>query len=125
MQSAARLLNLLEEGNIKLASVAGDVFGVSGMRMLEAPVEGGPTLAEMAHLAKGRLRGKVPQLEPALEGQMEEHHRDVLKLQLRRMRALDQDLAELEAQIQEKLKPYRPQLELLAEIPGVDWKYQQ
>jgi len=75
----------------------------------------------MADLAKGRLREKIPQLEPALEGRMEEHHRDVLRLQLRRMRSLDQDLAELEAQIQEKLKPYRPQLELLIEIPGVDW----
>ena len=75
----------------------------------------------MADLAKGRLREKIPQLAPALEGRMEEHHRDVLKLQLRRMHSLDQDLAELEAQIQEKLKPYRPQLELLIEIPGVDW----
>ncbi len=116
-----RLLKLLEEANIKLASVASDVFGVSGMRMLEALVEGEATPTEMADLAKGRLRGEIPQLEPALEGRMEEHHRDVLKLQLRRMRGLDQDLAELEAQIQEKLKPYRPQLELLTEIPGVDW----
>jgi transposase len=116
-----RLLKLLEEANIKLASVASDVFGVSGMRMLEALVEGEATPTEMADLAKGRLRGKIPQLEPALEGRMEEHHRDVLKLQLRRMQGLDQDLAELEAQIQRKLKPYRPQLELLTEIPGVDW----
>ena len=116
-----RLLKLLEEANIKLASVASDVFGVSGMRMLEALLEGQATPAQMADLAKGRLREKIPQLEPALEGRMEEHHRDVLKLQLRRMHSLDQDLAELEAQIQEKLKPYRPQLELLVEIPGVDW----
>ena len=69
----------------------------------------------------GRLREKIPQLEPALEGRMQDHHRKVLKLQLRRMRALDQDLEELEADIQERLKPYRPQLELLIEIPGVDW----
>jgi transposase len=116
-----RLLKLLEEANIKLASVASDVFGVSGRRMLAALAKGEATPAEMAELAKGRLRDKIPQLEPALEGRMEEHHRNVLKLQLRRMEALDQDLAELEADIQEKLKPYRSQLELLTEIPGVDW----
>jgi transposase len=116
-----RLLKVLETANIKLASVASDVFGVSGMRMLAALVEGKAKPAEMAELAKGRLREKIPQLEPALEGRMEQHHRDILKLQLRRMQALDQDLAELEAKIQEKLKPYRPQLELLTEIPGVDW----
>ncbi len=116
-----RLLKVLETANIKLASVASDVFGVSGRSMLAALAEGEATPTAMAELAKGRLREKIPQLEPALEGRMEEHHRYLLKLQLRRMRALDQDLAELEAQIQKRLQPYRPQLELLTEIPGVDW----
>lgn len=116
-----RLLKLLEEANIKLASVASDVFGVSGMRMLEALAEGQATPGAMANLAKGRLRAKISQLEPALEGRMEEHHRRVLKLQLQRMQSLDRDLAELEADIQEKLKPYHAQLDLLTEIPGMDW----
>src|SRR5207247_6225935 len=49
------------------------------------------------------------------------HHRYLLKLQLRRMRDLDQDLAELEERIQQRLEPYREQLQLLEEIPGVDW----
>jgi transposase len=81
-----RLLKVLETANIKLASVASDVFGVSGMDMLDALAEGTATPAEMAELARGRLRGKIPQLEPALEGRMEEHHRYMLKLQLRRLR---------------------------------------
>ena len=116
-----RLQKVLETANIKLASVASDVFGVSGMLMLEALAEGQDTPAEMAELAKGRLRDKIPQLEPALEGRMEEHHRYLLKLQLRRMRDLNKDLAELEAHIREKLQPYQKELELLKEIPGVDW----
>jgi transposase len=116
-----RLLKVLETANIKLASVASDVFGVSGMQMLEALAEGTATPAEMAELAKGRLRNKIPQLEPALEGRMEEHHRYLLKLQLRRMRDQDQDLAEVEGRIRQKLQPYEKELELLTEIPGVDW----
>jgi len=116
-----RLLKVLETANIKLASVASDVFGVSGMQMLQALAEGKATPAEMAELAKGRLRGKILQLEPALEGRMEDHHRYLLKLQLRRLRDLDEDLAELDGRIQEKLQPYQKQLELLREIPGVDW----
>ena len=116
-----RLLKVLETANIKLASVASDAFGVSGMQMLTALAEGKATPSEMAGLAKGRLREKIPQLEPALEGRMEEHHRYLLKLQLRRMRDLDQDLAELEERIQQRLEPYREQLQLLEEIPGVDW----
>jgi len=47
-----RLLRLLETANIKLASVASDVFGVSRMNMLKALIEGAATANEMAGLAK-------------------------------------------------------------------------
>jgi transposase len=116
-----RLLKLLESANIKLASVATDVFGMSGRLMLRAPVEGKTTPQEMAELAKGKLRKKIPELEPALEGRVEEHHRFLLRLQLGRLEAIEKDLAVLEQRIQEKLKPYEAQLALLDEIPGVDW----
>ncbi len=116
-----RLLKLLETANIKLASVATDVFGVSGRLMLEALVEGKATPQEMAELAKGRLRQKIDELGPALEGKLEEHHRFLLRLQLDRLEAAEKDLAILEHRLQEKLKPYEAQLTLLDEIPGVDW----
>jgi transposase len=115
-----RLLKLLETGNIKLSSVASDVFGVSGLLMLRALVEGKATPAEMAQLARGRLRNKVQDLELALEGKIEEHHRFLLQLQLDRLQAVEQDLHKLEQRIQEKLQPYAAQQTLLQEIPGVD-----
>ncbi|HEX8892925.1 MAG TPA: IS110 family transposase [Terriglobales bacterium] len=116
-----RLLKLLESANIKLASVAADVFGLSGQLMLRALIEGKASPREMAELAKGRMRAKIPELEPALEGKLEEHHRFLLQLQLKRLEAAEEDLAVLEQRIQEKLKPYETQLTLLDEIPGVDW----
>ena len=115
-----RLLKVLEGANVKLASVASDAFGVSGTLMVEALVEGKATPQEMAELAKGRLREKIPQLEAALEGRLEEHHRFLLHLQLRRLRHVDADLEELEKRMFEKLRPYAPQHALLMEIPGVD-----
>ena len=51
-----RLLKLLETANIKLASVASDVFGVSGRTMLRALIEGEASAEAMADLAKGQLR---------------------------------------------------------------------
>jgi len=63
-----RLLKLLGSANIKLASVASDVFGVSGVLMLQALVEGKATPREMAELAKRKLHKKIPELELALEG---------------------------------------------------------
>jgi transposase len=116
-----RLLKLLETANIKLASVASDVFGVSGRLMLRALVEGNATPQEMAELAKGLLRKKIPELELALEGRIEEHHRFLLKLQLDRLDSVEKDREALEQRIQEKLQPYAAPLALLKEIPGVNW----
>lgn len=115
-----RLLKVLETANIKLASVATDVFGTSGRLMLQALIEGKSTPQEMAELAQKRLRSKIPQLELALEGKLEEHHRFLLKLQLDRLERVESDLAALEQRIQEKLQPYAAQFALLQEIPGVE-----
>jgi transposase len=116
-----RLLKLLESANIKLASVATDVFGISGRLMLRALIEGKADPKEMAELAKRKLRSKIPALELALEGRVEEHHRFLLKLQLDRVESVEKDLEVLEQRIRQKLEPYAAQLSLLDEIPGVDW----
>lgn len=115
------LLKLLETANIKLASVATDVFGVSGRLMLQALVQATATSQQMADLARGVLRKKIPELKLALEGKVEKHHRFLLGVQLRRLQAVEEDLCLLEQRIQEKLKPYAMQLALLEQIPGVDW----
>jgi transposase len=90
--------------------------------MLRAMIAGKASAQETADLAKGLLRKKIPQLELALEGKLEEHHRFLLKLQLDRLETTEKDLAFLERRIQEKLNPYAAQLTLLQEIPGVDWR---
>src|SRR6201988_5002150 len=74
-----RLLKVLETANIKLANVATDVFGMSGRLMLRALIAGKASPQEMAQLAKRRLRKRIADLEPALEGKLEPHHRFLLK----------------------------------------------
>jgi transposase len=96
-----RTLKLLETANIKLASVATEVFGVSGLAMLKALVENTTTPAEMADLAKGKLRRKLEPLTLALEGRLSEHHRFVLAFHLHRMEAIEADLRTLDARIEE------------------------
>jgi transposase len=114
-----RLLKLLETANIKLASVVTDLFGVSGRLMLTALIEGTATPPEIAGLARGVLRRKAHDLAQALEGRVEEHHRFLLRLQLRRLDQADADLAVLDARIDEALGPYQGQCQLLHQIPGV------
>ena len=116
-----RLLKLLETANIKLASVASDVFGVSGRAMLKALIEGSASPEAMADLARGLLRRKRADLILALDGRLEEHHRFLLAMQLRRLEAIEADIAALDLRIDERLEPYRAPHTLLMQIPGVDW----
>lgn len=115
-----RTLQLLESANIKLASVMSDVFGVSGMLMLQALAEGRAAPVEMADLAKRRLRRKVDQLALALDGRLAEHQRLLLGLHIRRLSEIDRDLAEIEAAIGAAMRPFAAQQACLATIPGVD-----
>src|SRR6516162_2402675 len=116
-----RLLKLLETANIKLASVASDVFGVSGRAMLRELIAGEASPEAMADLARGRLRHKRGDLILALDGRLEEHHRFLLAMQLRRLEAIEADIAALDLRIGKRLEPYCAQHALLMQIPGVDW----
>ena len=80
-----RTLKLLESAGIKLAGVMSSVFGVSGMLMLRALAEGTAAPAEMADLAKRRLRRKRDRLTLALDGQLAEHQRFLLGMHVRRL----------------------------------------
>jgi hypothetical protein len=56
---------LLEDAKIRLASVAGNVVGVSGQAILNALIEDQSGPRVMADLAPGRLRQKREQLAKA------------------------------------------------------------
>src|SRR5919199_3353881 len=115
-----RVLKLLEGANIKLSGVASDVFGVSGMAMLEALAAGTADASEMAGLARGRMRRKHAALEAALEGRMREHQRFLLAMQLHQLEAIGRDLEALDVRIDAQLGSFRAQHRLLMQIPGVD-----
>jgi len=114
-----RVQKVLESANIKLASVASDVMGVSGRAMLEALIAGNATPAAMAELAKGRMRDKRDQLSKALEGRVKSHHRFVLTELLCQIVSLDETIARFDSKIEEYCRPFEEAVELLDTIPGV------
>ena len=81
---------------------------------------GGAAPAEMAELAKRRLRRKVDQLALALEGHLVEHQRLLLSLRIRRLAEIDRDLTEIGAAIAAAMRPFAAQQANLVTIPGVD-----
>jgi len=114
-----RVQKVLESANIKLASVASDVMGVSGRAMLEALIDGHAHPEQMVELAKGRLREKREQLIRALEGRVKPHHRFVLTELLCQIDSLDEAIARFDQQIEEYCRPFEEAVALLDTIPGV------
>jgi transposase len=114
-----RVQKTLESANIKLASVASNVMGVSGREMLEAIIDGKANASEMAELAKGRLREKREQLAKALEGRVKPHHQFVLAELLCQIDSLDETIARFDAEIEKYCRPFEEAVELLDTIPGV------
>jgi len=114
-----RVQKALESANIKLASVASDVMGVSGRAMLEALIEDQSSAEEMAELAKGRLRAKREALTKALEGRVKDHHRFVLTELLCQIDSLEETIARFDEQIESHCRPFEEAVVLLDTIPGV------
>jgi transposase len=114
-----RLQKTLEGANLKLAAVTTKVLGKSGRAILEALLAGTTDPTVLAELAQGKLRAKLPQLERALAGSVGPHQRFLLARQLAHIDDLDGLIAEVSAEIAERLRPFDPALERLDTIPGV------
>lgn len=76
---ANRIQKVLEDANLKLASVATDAPGASGRAMLRAIIAGETDATILAEMAKGLLRNKIPALREALAGRVSDHHRCMLR----------------------------------------------
>jgi transposase len=118
-REANRLQKQLEDANIKLASVATRVLGASGRAMLKELCEGNNDPNALAELAKGKLRAKLPALRQALEGRFSSHHALLVSHLLAHIDYLDETIASLSTEIEERLRPFEHELELLETIPGV------
>ena len=120
-----RLQKILEQANIKLASVATDVLGVSGRAILEALLSGHQEPPEMAELAKGRLRQKKAELTLALEGRFRPHHARLLSRILAHIDFLDQSISECGEEIAQLCRPFDQIIERLDGITGVNQRAAQ
>jgi transposase len=84
-----RLQKILEDTNLKLASVVSDLTGVSAIAILHALLAGTTDPSVLAQLARGRLRSKRDLLEQALAGTLRPHHRFLVTEQLALIDALE------------------------------------
>jgi transposase len=115
-----RIRKVLEDANIKLGEVASDALGVSGRRMIAAIIEGETNSAKLADMAARRLRGKIPQLNKAMEGRLTEHHRFMLKSLMNHLTHLERQIEQVSERIEAISRPFDKAITRLMPIPGLD-----
>jgi len=118
-RESSRLHKILEDTGIKLSCVASDILGKSGRDMLDALVTGTTDPVVLADLARGQLRKKLPALQEALVGRFEDEHTLVVGQILAHIDFLDEAIDRLSAEIEERIRPFAAQRDLLMSIPGV------
>jgi transposase len=114
-----RILKVLETAGVKVATFASDVFGASGMAMLQALAKGTLPPEQIAELARGKLRQKIPDLRLAFDVLVEEHHRILLRDLLERLAQTARDIARYEDLLETYVAPYEKNLALLCTIDGI------
>jgi transposase len=118
-QHSLRIQKVLEDANIKLASVLSDILGQSGRAMLAALIAGEADPERLADLAQGTARKKRAALIEALRGHVTPHHRTMLKLHLDLIAALETALRDVDTAVGKALAPISYTADLLKTMPGV------
>jgi transposase len=88
--------------------------------MLDGLVRGTTDPAVLADLARGKLRKKIPALEEALEGRFDSLHALLVGSILAHLDFLDEQIERLSEAIEEQLRPFKPAVELLRFLDGIE-----
>jgi transposase len=119
-RSIQRLEKVLQDAGIKLSSVASHTYSKSARAMREALLAGISDPAQLAELAKARMRLKIPQLREALQSRFEiEHHGIIVAQLLAHIDTLDAALENLSERIELAVAPHQHVVDPLCTIPGV------
>jgi len=115
-----RIHKVLEDANIKLATVATDIMGASGRAMLRAIIAGETDPLRLADLARRRLRLKHGALAEALYGRVTPHHRFLLERLLAQVEFLETEIHRFDQRVTEMSAPFAAALQRLDAIPGIN-----
>jgi transposase len=114
-----RIQKTLEDANLKLSSVLTQIMGVSGRAILEALIAGERDPDRLLALVQRGVKAPPERLRAALQGRFTERHQFLLHLHLRQVDALGTAIAEIDAEVDRDLAPFRQAVRLLRTIPGV------
>ena len=115
-----QIRDLFETASLKLSSVASDLLGVSGRRIIEAMIAGEDFPELLSGRQRGSLQKKKKLAQESLKGYFNDFHRQMIEMHYRHYEFISKQIQELEIEISRRMEPYSRQITLLMSIPGVE-----
>lgn len=112
--------DLFQTANLKFDSVASDLMGLTGRKIIEAMIAGEDSPDQLVCNLKGTLKLKRQQVRESLKGCFNGFHRTMLEAHYKHYQFVNTQIAEFETRIDQHMQPYAAQIEMLHAIPGVD-----
>ena len=115
-----RLQKILEEANIKLASVVKDINGVSSRKLLEKIIADDlPDADEVSRLIHKRMLPKLTQIMASIEGIVTPLQRKLLSQVLDHIDDLNQRIMTLDTMVKDYMTEYEAAILAIDELPGI------
>ena len=113
-----RLSKVLEDGGIKIDSVASSITTMSARDMIEALIAGERDPRVLAGLARGVMRNKIPDLTMACAGRFGDHHALLARMHTDHIDHIATMIEVLDQRIEEVVDPFRGAAAAAADHPG-------
>ncbi len=116
-----RTHKLFESANIKIDSVASDLFGVTGRNLMSLLISGATEISiiDIESCARGTLRDKVAELHRSIQGFFERHHRFQLASLLRILGLLEEENEQIDKRMKKLMQEHNDLLNRMEEVPGI------
>lgn len=118
-QHVQRIQKVLEDANVKLASVVSDVTGKSARAIVDALANGETDPEKLVALVHTKIRASHETVIEALRGNVRKPHQFLLRLHLDQVAAIERAIDAIDTEVGERLEPFRKATELLVTMPGV------
>jgi transposase len=118
-QEKNKIHHSLDSACIKLASVVSDIFGKSGMYLLNGILEGNDIDEIVEGIPSNRLKKKADQIKEAIKSRLEISQIILIRGSLCLMRSIQERIDELDGEISARIQRRKNDLAIAMSIPGM------
>ena len=116
-----RIEKFLQSCGFRLSSFISDIFGASGSAIIKhLYTHGSITIKDLDSCLKTQTRNRINEIMQAINGRLDKHQMQFLKMMFEHLESLKAHLSEVESQINSFIQKYDHQIELIDGILGID-----